>query len=432
MINEQIYGDMQLFWVGGVLIVLLVILAFFSVSETSLMSLNTYKLKHLAKTNQRAKLVSKLLKRPDRLLGLILIGNTFATVAASSVATSVGIQLFGDSALITTIIAVILTTIMLIFAEILPKTLGALMARRISMLVAWPLQYAMWLLFPLTWLANFVANSILRCFGVKVHKNQETLSMDELRTVVTEASGLVSDRHKIMLASILDLETLTVDDIMIPRTDIIGIDLDSEPKVIRDILNKSQHTLLPVYRGELENVVGIVHMRDVTKFITDKSIDLSSLASVYQKPYFVPEGTSLHQQLINFQQSKKRAALIVDEYGDILGLVTVADILEEIVGEFTTDVATNNREIKLQADGSYVVDGGVNIRALNRTIGLELPTEEAKTLSGLIIEYLEAIPEVNTGVSIAGCHLEVVSVQDKMIKVVRIYMPETNNSFSGN
>lgn len=420
--DDDLFSTLHIPWLVLALLILVMLSAFFSGSETSLMSLNIYRLKHLAKTNNRAKLIVKLLLRPDRLLGVLLIGNNFVNISASAIATIIGMRLLGDVGVL--ISTVTLTIVLLIFGEILPKTLGALKSKTMSLIIVWPVQYLLWLLYPFVWFVNALSNSVLWCFGVNTHRRHEALSLEELRTVVTEASGLISERHKDMLASILDLDKLTVNSVMTPRTEIVGIDLAESTEVIMQRLTSSQHTLLPVYREELENVIGIIHMRDVPKVIAAGSGNLPSLdlTDICVKPYFVPEGTSLHKQLINFQHNKKRIALVVDEYGDILGLITLADILEEIVGEFTTDVITENQTIIPQPEGSFLVDGSINIRALNRTMGWELPTGEAKTLSGLITEYLEAIPEAKTGLMIAGYPIEVVKVEDNMVKFAKIYM----------
>ena len=417
-----------LHWLTIVLVILLLLSAFFSSSETSMMSLNRYRLKHLAKTNKRAALANKLLSRPDRLLGAILIGNTFATIFASSIATIIGANLWEEFGVI--LATVLLTIVMLIFSEVLPKTLGALKPERIALPSTIPLQFLLWLLFPLIWLANGIANAILRIFGVKIQKGNDSLSLEELRIAISETSSLIPDRYQHMLANILDLEKMTVDDIMVPRTEVIGIDLADEPNSIIEQLSHTQHTLLPVFHNDLENVEGILHMRDISRLLPKAKFVIEDLQLLMRQPYFIPEGTSLYQQLINFQRNKSRMGLVVNEYGNILGLVTLEDILEEIVGEFTTDITTTTGcEIYPQEDGSFIIDGSIHIRVLNRTMHWELPISNAKTLSGLIIERLETIPEPATGLLLNNYPVEILQVQDNMVKTAKVFprLPEKNN-----
>ena len=402
-----------------ILIILLLLSAFFSGSETSMMSLNRYRLKHLAKSNKKAKYANDLLTRPDRLLGVILIGNNFVNIAASAIATLIGFKLFGDIGIIIT--TIILTIVILIFSEILPKTLGALHPESIALPASIPLKFFLKLLFPLVWLANCIANSILKLFGIKMQKKAEIISLEELRTVISEARGVIPNRHQEMLANILDLEKIVVEDIMIPRTEIDGIDLDDELNSITNHLVNTQHTLLPVFHGDLESVVGIIHIRNITRYLNSANFSVENITSQMYKPYFIPEGTSLHYQLIDFQRHKTRMGLVIDEYGDIAGLITLEDILEEIVGKFTTDVDNISRSIHPQADGSFIIDGSVTIRVLNRTIGWELPADKAKTLSGVIIAHLEAIPKPATCVLLNGYPIEIVQVQDNIIKSVRVF-----------
>jgi Mg2+/Co2+ transporter CorB len=418
--------DIPLSWLAIALFVLLLLSAFFSSSETSMMSLNRYKLKHLAKTNKQARLANKLLSRPDRLLGAILIGNTFAAIFASAIATMLGAHLWGDLGVILATIS--LTIVLLIFSEILPKTLGALKPEAIALPSTIPLQFLLWLLFPFIWLANGVANAILRWFGVKVQKNHDSLSLEELRIAVADTSSLIPERYQNMLSSILDLEKMTVNDIMIPRTEVIGIDLANESTSIVEQLSNIHHTLLPVFKDDLENVEGILHMRDIARLVTKTKFEIKNIRALMQKPYFIPAGTSLYQQLINFQRNKSRLGLVVNEYGNLLGLVTLEDILEEIVGEFTTDVTAMNCEIYPQEDGGFIIDGSINIRVLNRSMGWELPLAHAKTLSGLIIERLEAIPEPDTCLLLNNYPVEILQVQDNMVKTAKIFprLPERN------
>ena len=419
MTAEHVPVNISLHVAIVVLVTLLILSAFFSSSETSMMSLNRYRLKHLAKTKKRAALAAKLLSRPDRLLGTILIGNTVATIFASSVATVIGGIAFGEYGVL--IATVILSVVLLIFSEVLPKTLGALKPESIALPSTIPLQFFMWLLFPFVWLVNGVSNAILKCFGVKIHKGHEALSLEELRIAISEANSLIPERYQNMLSSILDLEKITVNDIMIPRPEVIGIDLADDPANIIDQLSHTQHTLLPVFKYDLENVEGIIHMRDISRLLTKNKFAIEDLHPLLHKPYFIPEGTTLYKQLKNFQHNKTRIGLVVDEYGSVLGLVALEDILEEIIGEFTTDINAIGAEIYPQPDGSFLIDGGINIRVLNRNMNWQLPTDKAKTLSGIIIEQLETIPEPATCVKLNQHPIEIIQMQDNMVKTAKVF-----------
>lgn len=404
----------------GAFVILLVLSAFFSGSETGLMTLNRYRLRHRAKAGHRgAQLAEKLLARPDRLLGLILFGNNLVNIAASVLAGVIAMRLYGEGALAWVPFA--LTPIVLIFAEVLPKTFAALHPERMGLPSAY-VYYPLLRVFGwLVWLINLAANSLLRAFGVSPQKVAENpLSSEELRTVVMEAGTLIPKAHKDMLLSILELEDATVEDIMVPRNEIAGIDLADEWETIEQQLQNSQHTRLPVYEETVDNVVGILHLRRVFAASAREALNKEKLRELVQEPYFIPEATPLHRQLLAFQQNRRRIGLVVDEYGDIQGLVTLEDILEEIVGEFTTDPASTSRDITPQPDGSFLVIGGVAVRTLNRALGWNLPTDGPKTLNGLILETLETIPQPNTSVLIEGYPLEVVQSTRNAVKVVRV------------
>jgi len=392
--------------------------AFFSSSETAMMSINRYRLKHAAKTNATARRIIQLLSRPDRLLTIVLIGNSFANIAAGSIGTIIGLRLYGEvGGLVAT---GILGVMVLLFAEISPKIVASQKPELISYLSATPLYWMIKLLFPLVWAANALSNGLLRLMGVKHSKKTlDILTLDELRTMVSESGSMLPGHHKLMLTSILDLEYITVDDIMIQRADIIGIDLDDDEETILARIRSARHTLLPIYRGGIDDIYGIIHMRDLSRFLTEQEFSKALLITLSEKPYFVPEGTPLHTQLFNFQHKKTRLGLVVDEYGDIVGLVTLADILEEIVGEFTSDI-TNTTRVIPQSDNSYLVDGGTNIRTLNNTMHWDLPTYHAKTISGAIVEYLEMIPTRNTCVLLNNYPIEIIIVQGNMIKTCKI------------
>ncbi len=404
-----------------ILFVLLLLSAFFSSSETAMMSLNRYRLRHLAQTGHPgAKRAQALLKRPDRLIGLILLGNNFVNILASSITTIIAIKYFGEAWI--AVAAGILTLIILIFAEVTPKTKAALNPEHIAFPATLVLKPLLVICYPMVWAINIIANNLLKLLGVSPKSDAlQQLTQDELRTVVNEAGALIPQRHQKMLLNILDLEKVTIEDIMVPRNEIVGIDLDDEFSKIIQLLTNCQHTRLPLYRESINNVLGVMHIRNALPHIHKKEFNKEMLLSIAKEPYFVPEGTPLNTQLLNFQHQKRRIGLVVDEYGDIEGLVTLEDILEEIVGEFTTDVATSIKEIHPQDDGSYLVDGSVNLRELNRTMHWAFPTDGPKTLNGLIIDYLESIPASGTSLRIAGYPIEIVQIADNTVKTARIY-----------
>ncbi len=385
------------------------------------MSLNRYRLRHLAKDGHAGAIrASRLLERPDRLIGLILLGNNFVNILASSIATLIALRIWGEAGI--ALVTALLTIVILIFAEVAPKTMAALHPERIAFPASFVLGPLLKIIYPLVWSVNAVANGILRLFGVKEYSgNSEHLSSEELRTVVNEAGALIPDRHQKMLLSILDLEKVTVEDIMIPRNEIVGLDLEDDDQTILNQLTHSQHTRLPVYYGDIENVQGFVHARNALHLLAAEEFSKEALLRITRKGYFVPEGTPLNTQLLNFQREKRRIAFVVDEYGDIQGLVTLEGILEEIVGEFTTDVATASPEIHPQADGTYLIDGAAYIREINRAMGWQLPTDGPKTFNGMIIEYLESIPEAGTSVRIAGYPIDIVQTTGSAIKTIRIH-----------
>lgn len=416
MIESQLVGLLAL------LVVFTLTSAFFSSSETGIMSINRYRLRHQAKTSKSAKRVQNLLSRPDRLLGVILLGNTFVNIAASSVGTLIAVSLLGDEygAIAAT---VIMTLVLLIFGEVSPKTLAALYPEKVAYPTSFILQALLWVLYPLVWSINAISNGLLRMCGVKVKisEHHPGFSQEELRTLVLEASSLIPSKNRQMLLSILDLENIAVDGIMIPRNEVVGLDLDNEWSAIVSQLSNTQHTFLPVYRGDLNHIVGILHAKKALHLLVDPEFDESMLRSVLDDPFYVPEGTSLTQQLFNFQKNKERFALVVDEYGDILGLITLEDILEEIVGEFTTNVSSAYAAILPQPDGSYLVEGSTTIREFNQVSNWDLPTDGPKTINGLLIDYLETIPDAGTCCLIDTIPMEVVKVQDNRIKAVKIF-----------
>jgi Mg2+/Co2+ transporter CorB len=416
-------NDVPLGTLFSLLGVLLVLSAFFSGTETALMSINRYRLRHRARHGSRpAKLAEALLQRPDRLIGLILLGNNFVNIFASSLVTVIALRVGGEGAI--AIGAGILTLVILIFSEVAPKTLAALHPERLALpaaLIYYPL---LKVTYPIVWLVNLMANGVLRLLGVRAEQVQgNALSHEELRTVVNEAGALIPKRHQRMLMSVLELQDVSVDDIMIPRNEIDGLDLDDDWDDLLEQITESQHTRLPVYRGDLDHVVGILHLRSIMSRLADDELNREDLAAKALEPYFVPEGTPLHTQLLNFQRAKRRLALVVDEYGDIQGLVTLDDILEEIVGEFTTDPADIYRDVQQEADGSFMVSGTANVRELNRMMGWRLPTDGPKTLNGLIVERLETIPEAGARLQLSGYQLEIVQTADNAVRSVRLRPP---------
>ncbi|KZN45581.1 membrane protein [Pseudoalteromonas luteoviolacea NCIMB 1942] len=395
------------------------------------MSINRYRLRHLVKENNKsARRVNKLLKRPDRLIGLILIGNNLVNIAASAVATVIGMRLLGDAGIVVATFA--LTLVILIFAEVTPKTLAALYPEKVAFPSSVILKVLLKVLFPVVVTVNWITNGMLKLFGVSPEQIEEhSLSKEELKTVVNESSAMLPTNHGSMLTSILDLEQVTVEDIMIPRSEINAIDINDDWKDITRRLTNAQHTRVLLYRDQIDDAVGFIHSRDALRLLTKEQFDKPSLLRAVREIYFIPEGTSLNTQLLKFQQNKERIGLVVDEYGDIQGLVTLEDILEEVVGDFTTtQTPTPSDEVTIQSDGSVLVDGGANIRDLNKEMGWELPTEGPKTLSGLIVEYLEDIPESQLSLKIANYPMEVLEVKENMIKVVKVFPLQPTKSLT--
>ena len=372
------------------LVALLLLAAFFAGSETALMSVNRYRLRHRAKAGNRgAKLVEALLAHPDRLIGLILLLSTVVNVLTPTLVGLIAFRLGGDFLVAMGVIT--LTFVILIFCEVAPKTFAATHPERLAIPAAYIYTPLLTFLYPFVWATNLLANGTLRLLGASQEQASNSLSSEELRTVVAEAGAMIPHRHQQMLVSILDLEKATVEDIMVPRVDIVGVDIDDDWDKIVDQLRQSQHTRLPVYEGEIDRIIGVLHMKRGVHELARGRLDRESLieAAASRAAYFVPSGTTLNTQLLNFQRAKRRMAFVVDEYGDIQGLVTLEDILEEIVGEFTTDPATMmHKDVHAEADGSYVANAATSIRALNRSMRWNLPTDGPKTLNGLILEYL--------------------------------------------
>jgi len=416
--------DVPLAALMGLLVLLLLLSAFFSGSETALMSLNRYRLRHKARTGHRgARLAEILLKRPDRLIGLILLGNNLVNFSAAALVAIIALKLGGQPAV--AISTLILTLVVLIFAEAAPKTMAALHPERVAYPAAYVYYPLLKLVYPVVWLTNAASNGVLFLLGVNEDAAESNaLSREELRTVVHEAGARISSRYRQMLINILDLEKMTIDDVMVPHNEIVGIDIDNDIEHIALDIRNSEYTRLPVYRDNIDHVQGVLHLRRLANLIGTTKFTKSLLESLLVEPYFVPEGTPLSIQLRQFQKSRHRVALVVDEYGDIQGLVTLGDILEVIVGEFTTDPADDDvDDIIREGEGCYLVDGTANIREINRLMRWNLPTDGPKTLNGLVLEDLETIPEAGTRLTIAQYPMEIIETNENRVKMARIFSP---------
>mgnify|MGYP000238772044 CR=1 FL=1 len=400
------------------LAILIILSAFFSSAETGMMTLNRYRLKHLRNEGHKgASRASRLLSRPDQLISLILIGNNLVNFTASALFTYLFIQLWGEAASIT-IGPIILTLIVLIFAEITPKTIAALHPEKVAFPASTVLTVLLKVMFPLVWLINNITNSLLKLIGIDPQNSEnEQISSDELRTIVGEAGPHIPQRHQGMLLNILDLEQASVDDIMIPRAEIVGIDLEASDEEILGFLRNSEFTRMPVYNDDINNVIGILHQRNASRIIDENGeLDRAKLQKQMRDAYFVPEATPLHTQLMNFQKLKSRMGIVVDEYGVVQGLVTLEDILEEIVGEFTSNLADEISDIHPHHDGSQIIHGTTTIRDINKALQWELPTEGPKTLNGLLLEHLESFPDAEVGIQIENYLFEIVEVKGNIIQ----------------
>lgn len=408
----------------GILFFLLMLSAFFSSSETGMMAINRYRLRHLVRKNHKAAIrTSNLLDRPDRLIGVILIGNNFVNILASALATVIAVRLWGDSGI--AIATLGLTLFVLVFGEVTPKTMAAMYPEKIAFPASLILSPLLKLLYPMVVALNWVCGLLLKPFGIRPGEaNQDQLNAEELRTIVTDPGMILPQKRRGMLLGILDLEKVRVDDIMVPRNEVVGIDIDDDIKDILDQLRDCQHTRLPVYRGDVNNIVGMLHMRKVARLLSQEEVNKAILLQETSEPYYVPESTPLHTQLFNFQKTKERVALVVDEYGDVLGLVTLEDILEEIVGDFTTDVSDSSQDITPQEDDSYIIDGSASIRDINRALGWKLPIAEARTINGLITEEMETIPDSSVCLKVGVYRFEILQVKDNRVKAVKIFVAE--------
>lgn len=384
-----------------------------------MMALNRYQLKHLTESGQHsAKLVSWMLERQDRLLGTILFGNNLVNMAAATVSTLIALKLYGQFAV--SFATGIVTLVILVFAEIPPKTFAATYPARIAYPAAYILYPLMRLCHPLIWLVNAAGNFVLSLLGIKVGRRSDTLNAQELRAAVQEAGEKIPVSHQDMLLRILALEGISVDDVMVPRSAIEAIDLDDDWDEILDQLRTSRHTRIPLYRGSIDQVIGEIHLRKVVSRIQDEDFDKAALEEIASPSWFIPEGSNLTQQLLDLQSRRRQMALVVDEYGDIKGLITLDEILEEIVGEFTSYVPGIEEDVHADGGDGFLVSGSANVRDLNRKMSWQLPEDGPKTLNGLILEQLEDIPVAGVTLSIAGYSTEIVQIKDNSVSVARI------------
>lgn len=408
----------------GAFVGLIALSAFFSSSETSILSLNRYRLRHLANNQHKGAIrASQLLNRTDRLIGVILIGNNLVNICATTVAGIITMRLFGEWAL--ALLPVVLTIIILIFGEVTPKSIAAAYPERVAFFSSAILKPLLWAFYPMVWLVNQISIGIARLFGLDIvaTKSSDHLRPEELRTVVHEAGDLIPDQHQGMLLNVLDLENATVEDIMVPRNEVVGIDLEDDIADILEVIRNSDYSRLPVYEGDINQVIGILHLRNAARFLCemDAAISHEAIRERCTTPYFIPESTPLHTQLLNFQKEKQGYALVVDEYGDVQGIATLVDLLEEIVGELATDIAeVNDHDIIEQEGGWYLIDASVSVREINRQLDWELRTDGPKTLNGIIVEYLESIPEALVSFEIDNYRFEITELSDTRIITTRV------------
>lgn len=413
--------DTSIGLLSGLLVFLFAMSAFFSGSETALMALNRYRLTTLAEQGHPGAMrAQKLLDTPDRLIGLILLGNNFINIIITQLATFLGLRIFGDAGI--AIATGILTLFLLIFAEVAPKTLGAMHAEKIAFPASYVYTPLLVITYPLVWLINLIANSLLKMLGVPVDNltSSNALSREELRTVVNEASSSLDDSHQEMLLGILDLEKVRVEDIMVPRSDVVGIDLADDWNDIEEQLRAAPYTRMPVYRDNLDNILGYLHLRGITALLVSDELTREALENNLREPYFIPDSTTVTQQLLNFKECRRRHAVVVDEYGEVQGIVTMEDVLQEIVGEFTRTSVANSEYVHAQTDGSHIVDATLTIREINKLLGTDLPSDGPKTLNGLILEQLENIPTAGTSCLVSSYPIEVIKTTDQTVKSARI------------
>ena len=416
--------DIPLYILLIILFLLLILSGFFSLSETSMMAINRYRLKHMAKQGHRgARLTSRLLDKTDRLLGVILLGNNLLNTASATLVAVIVAMLFGQDEFALLIGTICVTFAILIFSEITPKVIAAAYPERIALFASYILTPLLKILYPVVWFINLFVTGLLMLLRLKPKQSTtaQTISSEELKTLVLEGGHFIQKKHQSMLINLFDLETITVDDVIVPRSRIEAIDLTADDETIQEQLLTCHHTRLPVYRERMDNIVGIIHMRKVLNHMKSGPITAATLEKIMQKPYFIPSGTPLFSQLQLFEENRNRIGLVVDEYGEWMGLVTLEDILEEIIGEFTTHAPTHASTYHKQEDGSIIVEGSALLRDLNRKLDMQFPLDGPKTLNGLILEYLQDIPESGTGLNIAGYPMEILQVKNQAVRTVRIH-----------
>jgi Mg2+/Co2+ transporter CorB len=408
--------------------VLLVISGFFSIAETSMMALNRYRMKHLAKTGHRgARLTAALLARPDRLLGVVLLGNNLVNSAAAALVTYLTFRFFGESELALYAATLAVTFAILVFSEITPKVIGATYPERIAYVVAFVLTPLLRLAYPVVWFVNLFVSALLRMARLKTGGEgpAQKLTLEELRTLVLEGGNFLPQKHQNVLLNLFDLESARVEDVMVPRPQIDALDIDDAPDELRRKIVTSNHTRIPVYEGSIENIVGVLHVRKFLNISERGEITGAQVRQVMRAPYFVPLGTPLLTQIQQFQAEEERLGLVVDEYGELMGMVTLEDILEELIGEFTTQSPlSTSATLARQSDGSLIVEGGTLLRDLNRRLGTHFPLDGPKTLNGLILEHFEDIPEPGTSMRLGDQALEILKIQDNLVKSVRLLPKE--------
>lgn len=398
--------------------------AFFSISETSLMSVNRYRMRHLAKSGHRgARLASVLLAQTDKMLGVILLGNTLSIAASTTLTTIISVDLFGEGDWVLAVSTLSVSFMILVFGEISPKVIAAANPEKWAFSTSYLLYPLLRLAYPAVWIVNILVRAFLRFLGIRPNFSEvsHSMSMEELRTIVMEAGSYIPKKHQAILLNLFDLEKATVDDVMTAHTQIESIDFDTPLEAILQHISTSHHTRLPVRQGAHEEIIGIIHIRKVMNQLRDGELDLEGLHEVINEPYFIPSGTPLYTQMQQFQEKQQRIALVVDEYGELKGLVTLEDILEEIIGDFTTQSPLRTSTYRQEEDGSWLVDGSSNLRDLNKKLGLSLPLDGPRTLNGLVLEHFEDIPEPSTSFKIGKHTLEIVQTQDRIVKSVRIY-----------
>jgi Mg2+/Co2+ transporter CorB len=419
-------ADHSLWWEAGAFVALLIVSAFFSIAETAMMAINRYRLNHLVSEGDGAAIrVAELLKRTDRLLGGILIGNTLAITGATTVAGFLAIRLFGEDKLVVFVSPIVVGFLLIVFSEITPKVIGATHPQGSALLLSLPVKITLRLLDPAAWFINLFARPLLRLVGIRPGQDTDApkLSPEEIRTLVLESSSFMPKKHLSILLNLFDVGAVTVQDIMLPRARIESIKLDDDMDAIVRQLATAYHMRLPVFRDALGEVVGILHLRKVIAALPTGTLGKDELKSLLAEPYFVPATTPILSQLQYFQENRERIALVVDEYGELMGLVTLEDIIEEIVGKFTTSLPSAAPALDWDADGSATAEGAIAIREVNRALGLSLPTDGPKTLNGLIVEHLQDIPEADVSIKIGGVPMEILHTQGRTVKTVRIFRP---------